>query len=102
MLNQLTKLLTVHPELEKLWIEGHTDNTGTAAYNLSLSQRRADAVRDYLIQQGVDSKRLVARGFGEEHPIAENKTSEGRAANRRVEFRTQPSEDMPRASVSAE
>jgi outer membrane protein OmpA-like peptidoglycan-associated protein len=93
LLDQVAKLLVEHPELEKVWIEGHTDSMGKPAENLRLSQRRAEAVRDYLIQKGVAPERLEAKGFGQEHPIADNKTDKGRAANRRVEFLTAPRED---------
>lgn len=66
-------------------IEGHTDNTGDAAYNKDLSQRRADSVRDYLIRNfGIDADRLTAEGYGEERPVASNDTPQGRAQNRRV------------------
>jgi len=66
-------------------IEGHTDSMGDAAMNMGLSQRRADAVRNYLIQQfGVDAMRLSAKGYGETQPVADNKTVDGRAKNRRV------------------
>jgi len=67
-------------------IEGHTDNIGTAAYNKKLSQKRADSVKKYLIEKsGIAAKRLTAKGFGLEKPIASNKTKEGRQKNRRVE-----------------
>lgn len=65
---------------------GHTDNTGTAAYNQDLSIRRANAVRSILLQGGVSSSRIRAIGMGEEQPIATNATPEGRQANRRVEI----------------
>ncbi|HBG29197.1 OmpA family protein [Candidatus Macondimonas diazotrophica] len=66
-------------------IEGHTDSIGTNAYNLSLSQRRAEAVRQVLIDQfNVDASRLTSVGYGEERPIADNRTAEGRQLNRRV------------------
>jgi OOP family OmpA-OmpF porin len=66
-------------------IEGHTDSTGEAAYNLDLSQRRADSVRDYLIDNyGISPDRLTAKGYGEERPVASNDTAEGRTQNRRV------------------
>ncbi|XSE97745.1 OmpA family protein [Pseudomyxococcus flavus] len=71
-----------------LRIEGHTDNTGPEQLNRTLSQERADAVRQYLIQQGIESSRLVAKGYGPDRPIASNDTLEGRSANRRVEFIT--------------
>lgn len=65
---------------------GHTDNTGTAAYNFDLSQRRAVAVRDLLLTAGVPSGRLSAAGAGEDRPVATNLTASGRAENRRVEI----------------
>jgi outer membrane protein OmpA-like peptidoglycan-associated protein len=65
---------------------GHTDNTGTAAYNFDLSQRRAVAVRDILLSAGVPSNRLSAAGAGEDRPVATNLTTSGRAQNRRVEI----------------
>ena len=67
-------------------VGGHTDAISSAAYNLRLSQRRADAVRDFLIGYGVDADRLEAVGYGEGEPIASNETETGRALNRRVEF----------------
>jgi len=70
-----------------LIIEGHTDATGPDAYNLTLSKLRAKAARDYLVSQGIESSRLQAEGYGESRPIASNKTKEGRAENRRVEFK---------------
>lgn len=70
-------------------VEGHTDAQGGAPGNLALSQRRADAVRDELVARGVDASRVSARGFGETRPIADNATTEGRARNRRIEFRVE-------------
>lgn len=67
-------------------IGGHTDKTGDSAANLQLSQQRADAVRDYLVQQGVNPSMLVAKGYGDARPIASNDTEEGRFRNRRIEF----------------
>ena len=68
-------------------LEGHTDSIGTDKYNEGLSQRRAAAVRDYLVKKGADPKLLTTRGFGESKPIADNKTKDGRAKNRRVEIK---------------
>jgi OOP family OmpA-OmpF porin len=67
-------------------VQGFTDSIGTEEYNLGLSQRRADAVRNYLVEKGVDPKIITAKGYGESNPVASNDTKEGRALNRRVEF----------------
>jgi len=69
-----------------LIVEGHTDSQGSESYNQGLSQRRADAVRDYLVQRGYPADRIQARGKGEGNPIADNASPEGRANNRRVEI----------------
>lgn len=71
---------------EEFDIEGHTDSTGSADYNMSLSQRRADSVRGYLIDNGVTAGQIFARGLGETSPKASNDTPEGRQLNRRVEI----------------
>ncbi len=68
----------------KVVVEGHTDSTGSDAYNQALSQRRADSVAKYLASKGVSASRLTARGMGESNPVASNDTREGRALNRRV------------------
>lgn len=68
-------------------VQGHTDNVGDAAKNKALSQKRADAVKTYLVSKGVDAARLTAVGYGQEQPVADNKTKEGKAKNRRVEFK---------------
>ncbi len=70
----------------KVIIEGHADSTHTEDYNLELSLRRALAVVEWLIEHGVDPKRLEAKGYGESRPVADNSTLEGRALNRRVEM----------------
>jgi outer membrane protein OmpA-like peptidoglycan-associated protein len=70
----------------RLAVEGHTDSIGSDEYNRRLSEQRADAVRDYLVQQGITSEAITASGFGKSEPVASNDTSEGRQQNRRVEL----------------
>jgi outer membrane protein OmpA-like peptidoglycan-associated protein len=72
---------------KKVELEGHTDSVGTDKYNQNLSERRAAAVNAYLTKRGVASSRITTKGFGESKPIADNKTAEGRAKNRRVEIK---------------
>ena len=86
LLNQIAQVLKDNPHVKKVRIEGHTDDTGTAAYNKKLSKERAAAVRDYLVAQGIEAARLTAEGLGQTRPIADNATDEGKAKNRRVEF----------------
>jgi OmpA-OmpF porin, OOP family len=83
ILDEVAKGLKVHHRL-KVELQGHTDSTGSAAYNMGLSQRRADSVRDYLISQGVPGEQLTARGYGKTEPVESNATADGRAKNRRV------------------
>jgi OOP family OmpA-OmpF porin len=75
--------LKQHPRL-KVEVQGYTDSTGSVAYNMRLSRRRAEAVREFLIGDGVDPAQLRARGYGPRDPVASNRTAEGRALNRRV------------------
>ncbi len=70
------------------WINGYASSEGTAAHNLQLSKDRANSVKTYLVNSGVDAKRLKVKGLGETHPIADNSTEDGRVLNRRVEFKT--------------
>jgi outer membrane protein OmpA-like peptidoglycan-associated protein len=84
-LARVAEFLRQNPDRNVL-IEGHTDSTAPDAYNLALSQRRANAVEDFLIAQGVDPTRISATGYGERQPIATNDTVAGRQANRRVEI----------------
>ena len=74
------------PTIKKVAIEGHTDSDGKAKYNKKLSQKRANAVKDFLVKLGIEENRLEAIGHGEDKPIADNKTDEGKEKNRRVEF----------------
>lgn len=84
-LNAVVTVLGKNPAL-KVEINGHTDNVGSAAYNMKLSEKRAKAVMEYLVSKGIDSKRLSTKGFGLTMPIADNDTPEGRAKNRRIEL----------------
>lgn len=84
-LDKLAGFLQQFPD-RRLIIEGYTDSVGGDAYNQSLSERRAQAVRDALVQRGVDASRITARGYGKAHPVADNASPEGRAMNRRVEI----------------
>jgi outer membrane protein OmpA-like peptidoglycan-associated protein len=72
---------------KRVSLSGHTDNVGTDAYNQRLSERRTASVQDYVVKKGVSSERVSGQGFGESKPIADNKTREGRAKNRRVEIK---------------
>ncbi len=86
ILNQVALVLSANKQVKGVRIEGHTDSRGNARKNKTLSQKRAEAVRDYMINKGVEPGRLFAAGFGPDKPIEDNKTRRGRAANRRVEF----------------
>jgi len=85
IVDQIAALLKGSPQLA-VSIEGHTDNTGAAAHNKTLSQQRAEAVVAALVKQGIDAKRMTAVGWGQEKPVADNRSEEGRAKNRRVEI----------------
>jgi outer membrane protein OmpA-like peptidoglycan-associated protein len=81
---QIAEMLKANPDL-KVSIEGHTDNTGTAAGNKTLSDARAKAVMKAVAAGGVEAGRLSAKGWGQEKPLADNRTDEGKTKNRRVE-----------------
>ena len=85
-LDNLVKILNEYKEA-KVSIEGHTDNVGVPAENLTLSQKRSDAVKAYLVSAGISETRLTATGYGDTKPIADNKTKAGKAKNRRVDFK---------------
>jgi len=84
-LDRLAAFLSKNPD-RTVTIEGHTDSVGSEDFNLGLSQRRAEAVRSYLLRQGVDASRISANGLGESAPVASNSTAGGRQQNRRVEI----------------
>jgi outer membrane protein OmpA-like peptidoglycan-associated protein len=84
-LDEVVKVLAAEPSW-KITIEGHTDTTGTAAHNQTLSEQRARAVKDYLVSKGIPAERLATGGFGQTKPVADNATELGRAQNRRVEL----------------
>lgn len=86
VLEAVLQILQEHPEIEQVRVEGHTDNVGRAAYNRRLSQKRAASVVRWLVNQGIDRSRLLAKGLGLTQPIADNGTAVGRQTNRRVEF----------------
>jgi OOP family OmpA-OmpF porin len=86
MLDEGVKILKRHSDL-KVEIAGHTDSQGDDVYNQGLSERRAQAVADYLIAHGANGANITVKGYGESEPVADNGTMEGRAANRRVELR---------------
>ena len=84
-LNAVAERLQSNPD-EKITVQGYTDNIGTPAYNLKLSQRRADSVAAYLADKGIACDRITTKGYGIEDPVATNQTKEGRALNRRAEI----------------
>jgi OmpA-OmpF porin, OOP family len=90
-LYRLATFLKEHPD-QKILVEGHTDSAGSESYNLDLSQRRALAVQDFLVRNGVRPEQITARGYGEAYPVTSNDTAAGRQQNRRVEvvFSGQP------------
>lgn len=85
-LQKLADVLKTHPNVTKLRIEGHTDNTGSARHNEKLSKARADAVAKWLVQHEVQESRLVTAGFGAKKPLVPNDSADHRATNRRTEY----------------
>jgi OOP family OmpA-OmpF porin len=84
-LDEALTVLQKNPGM-RIEVQGHTDSDGADAYNLDLSNRRAQAVVGYFAQKGIEANRLSAKGYGESKPVADNKTREGKAQNRRVEL----------------
>ena len=87
ILDEAAITINASPEISKIEVQAHTDYKGSGEANLKLSEKRAASVREYLVSRGVSENRLVAKGYGESMPIADNKTAEGRAKNRRVELK---------------
>ncbi|MBQ3437805.1 MAG: OmpA family protein [Fusobacterium sp.] len=88
-LNEIAKVLVEYPET-KVLVNGYTDNTGSDSWNQTLSEKRADSVKNYLLAHGVSSSRVIATGYGKSNPIATNSTEAGKQANRRVEIKLLP------------
>ncbi|MFO0593246.1 MAG: OmpA family protein [Polyangiaceae bacterium] len=86
ILDEVVKLMTINKDIALVAIEGHTDDRGKPKDNEKLSDDRANSVRQYIIDHGIHPDRLTAKGFGQDKPIADNKTADGRQKNRRVEF----------------
>jgi OOP family OmpA-OmpF porin len=87
ILDNIYTILSDHPEIKTVEIQGHTCSIGTEAYNLDLSQRRAHTVMKNLQDKGIDPARMTAKGYGESQPMESNKTKQGRSNNRRVELK---------------
>jgi outer membrane protein OmpA-like peptidoglycan-associated protein len=96
-IQNMANVLKKYPDTNVL-VEGHTDNTGSDAINQPLSERRAQAVANYTVQQGVDQTRVTTNGYGSQQPVADNATAEGRQANRRVEIAIYANEKMKKAA----
>ncbi len=92
-------MLKDHPELLKIEIQGHTDNTGPKYLNTMLSDRRAKAVMKALVQRGIDAKRMTSKGYGPDKPVATNDTDDGKQRNRRVQFEITEKKAKPAAAV---
>jgi outer membrane protein OmpA-like peptidoglycan-associated protein len=101
LLQQVAAVLREHAEIQRVLVEGHTDNVGMKLQNQKLSERRAASVVKWLVARGVQSDRLQSKGFGQDVPIADNKTADGRQTNRRVEFKILQTHRSDAAPASA-
>lgn len=100
-LNELVEVLKKYEETEIL-IEGHTDNSGSDKFNQTLSEKRANSVKAYLIAKGVNAERINSIGYGESQPLESNETKEGKAANRRVEVAIYANKKMQKMAENGE
>lgn len=88
-IDRIAQVMVQYPETQ-IVVQGHTDSSGSDEYNQRLSERRAETVKNLILQRGVDSSRITSMGYGESMPVASNNTPEGRQMNRRVEIRIKP------------
>ncbi|HPB95759.1 MAG TPA: OmpA family protein, partial [Polyangiaceae bacterium] len=86
LMQEIADVIARNPSIKLVEVQGHTDNTGTREHNQELSERRANAVKDWLVANGIEASRLEATGYGQTRPIAPNVTAANRAKNRRVQF----------------
>lgn len=100
-LNNLAETLQKYEDT-KILVEGHTDASGADDYNMTLSEKRAKSVADYIIQLGVKSSRITTKGYGENQPVADNETTAGKAQNRRVEMAIFANDKLKRAAEKGE
>jgi outer membrane protein OmpA-like peptidoglycan-associated protein len=98
ILKQVASYLKVHQQIQRVRIEGHTDNRGDLEMNVDLSERRARAVMNVLLKEGIQASRLEAKGYGSTKAVADNKTAEGRRLNRRVVFEILPTNQPSQTS----
>jgi outer membrane protein OmpA-like peptidoglycan-associated protein len=101
-LDEIASALQAQPQSSHVKVQGYTDSTGTAAINKPLSQKRAQAVADYLESKGVASGRITAQGLGEQDPVSHAKTTEGRALNRRVDIVVEPAQEPGKPMAPAQ
>lgn len=90
-IDRIANVLIKYPQTV-IRVEGHTDSTGSESYNMNLSQRRADAVKNLIVQRGLSTARIETMAYGETMPVADNSTETGRAMNRRVEIKVAPTQ----------